>query len=686
MENELAQAKEFIKRYLPDKQDLVLEDKVPIHELHENGTTENIREREELPDRSPPAKRMRTVPPPLTTEPDHSGQNPRSGLRSSGRFPLQDSASGDTGVALIQIPQLIPVQIISGSVSNENANRSSVSISSINGNMTNYDWDERDSSNEMGKVDGMAMMASGRSGSGYLGLQSSASLLSVVQQFYPVDFETATNSMSLVSNVFTNYVKNSISEDIEVPDVDVEYYIHQYFKRYHVSYPLVHQALFMAEFHEIVPQPGNEWNVLKYIVAAIGAFMSATSIDDNADLQLFKIAKSYLSMDMLETGNLTLVQALALMSNYLQKRDRPNSGYNYLGLAVRMSLALGLHKEMPGRSISPFNLEIRRRVWWCIYIFDCGATITYGRPLGIPCAGVDTNLPSNVLETDIKNFTSVIPPQREYPTVYTSLRLQSQLHLMTNSIYERLISDPQPSAKDLLNWDNYYLDKWEDIIPSYYKEAAEVPASFKFSHSVLMWRYKNLRILMYRPFVLKKIFSLRDDVQIAVDIDEHSEAACRKCLEECHKTILNVEKFWNSEPNHCRMSAWYCLYFLIPAAMMPLLCLRNTRVNGEDEQWTQWQSDVLKSIAIVDGLCEHHSLGADYLRILKQLSNNYTGTKDGNQLTTDDNDPLNEIGLNNQDFGSIHVSPTEDSPLTQVMLLNSLLWPHDFELDNGTFQ
>lgn len=677
MEEELAQAKELIRKYIPDRLNFSTDENM-LAEIGNQTEANNDRNSSEqsFSGRPPPTKRMRTTSSAETAEID---QNPRSGSRiSGGMLP----GNYTTELSLIQIPQLIPMQVVSGG---DNANRPRANLPSVNGNMADYDWDERDN-NATGKVDGMAMMASGKSGSGYLGLQSSASLLNVVQQFYPVDFDIATKSIPQVPSVFTNYTKNPLPRHVEVSDADVEYYIDQYFKRYHVSYPLIHQALFMAEYHEIVPQPGNSWNVLKYIVAAIGAFMSATSISDNADLQLFKMAKGYLSMDMLETGNLTLVQALALMSNYLQKRDRPNSGYNYLGLAVRISLALGLHKELPDRTISPFNLEIRRRVWWCLYIFDCGATITYGRPLGIPCAGVDTNLPSNVLETDIKNFSTFIPPQREFPTIYTSVRLQSQLHLMTNSIYERLISDPQPSAKELLSWDDYYLGKWLDMIPSYYKETSDVSEPFAFSHSVLMWRYKNLRILMYRPFVLKKIFSLRDDVQVTVELDDYSEAAFHKCLEECHNTIVSIEDHWNNEPNHYRMSAWYSLYFLIPAAMMPLLCLRNTRVNDQDRQWTQWQSDVLKSIAIVESLCEHHSLGADYLRILKQLSNNYTGTKNGDDFITKDNNAINGVELNNQEFDSFHFSPTEDSPLTQVMLLNSLLWPHNFELDNGNFQ
>jgi hypothetical protein len=45
----------------------------------------------------------------------------------------------------------------------------------------------------------------------------------------------------------------------------------------------------------------------------------------------------------------THVQAFLLMGNYLQKRDRPNIVYNLIGIAYRMALGLGIHRELPQR-------------------------------------------------------------------------------------------------------------------------------------------------------------------------------------------------------------------------------------------------------------------------------------------------------------------------------------------------
>lgn len=91
-----------------------------------------------------------------------------------------------------------------------------------------------------------------------------------------------------------------------------------------------------------------------------------------------------------------MVQAMTLMANYLQKRNKPNSGYSHLGLAVRMAMGLGLHKEFPGWNIAPLKMETCRRVWWTLCVFDIGATITFSRPLTWPRDGVEVGLPMNV--------------------------------------------------------------------------------------------------------------------------------------------------------------------------------------------------------------------------------------------------------------------------------------------------
>lgn len=241
--------------------------------------------------------------------------------------------------------------------------------------------------------DGMASLAVDDKEAGYLGVASGAALLRIL--------EPNTARYTTSSNHSQPPYQRRLPSILAQPDINRhigDAMIDAYFKRFHLSYPILHEPTFRAQYSEVIPQPhGRSWPVLAYVVAAIGVYSSAATVGD-LDLRLFEHAKSMLSFDFLEVGNLTLVQGLTLISNLQQKRDKPNSGYNYLGLAVRMAIGLGLHKEFPGWNISPLNMEIRRRVWWSLCVFDVGATITFSRPMVWPYDGVEVSFPLNVTD------------------------------------------------------------------------------------------------------------------------------------------------------------------------------------------------------------------------------------------------------------------------------------------------
>jgi hypothetical protein len=57
-----------------------------------------------------------------------------------------------------------------------------------------------------------------------------------------------------------------------------------------------------------------------------------------------------------------------------------------MGTAMRMSTILGLHRDYP-EAITPtqpknfgFSIEMRRRIWWCVWNLDAWAGSTLGRP------------------------------------------------------------------------------------------------------------------------------------------------------------------------------------------------------------------------------------------------------------------------------------------------------------------
>lgn len=557
---------------------------------------------------------------------------------------------------LFQVPQYLPPTI--NETTDGTKPKSSTSSSPLSNTYSSKClWDERRSmlDRKLSVTDGMATTESNC----YLGTTSSAALINLIGGGYFL----LQNKPKLRDRRESDLPSSASSlASISIPSrLRIEHYVNMYFETYHISYPIVHRPLFLAQLNEVVEAPPG-WRSLLYIVAAIGLFMSATNGEEDDDLTLLDCAKKELSIEDLETGSLTLVQTLALISNYLQKRDRPNSGYNYLGLALRMALGLGLHKDRTEQGDLLLNQEMSRRIWWCLYIFDCGLTITYGRPLGIPCAGIDAKLPMNVVDSNLTAMTVSAPRQEKTPTAYTSVRLQALFHIFTNSIYERIISDPFPLAQTLLHWDREYIERWKLFIPGCFLEDASVPAQFKLAQVVLHWRSRNLRIIMYRTFMLKRLFSPKQE-----PVDEHETKAGEICLQECSATIMSMDSFWNEKAHYNRMDAWYLLFFLIPAVVMPLVCLRNDPVSAEANAW---RKEVMVAQKVIDKILK---ICPPAGRISEFISNMALGCL-GNQENTTGFTPLTD----NMAFPTIAV---DESPMSQLMQLHTMLWPSSFDIE-----
>lgn len=272
-----------------------------------------------------------------------------------------------------------------------------------------FEWDEQESSWSQhaggdgfpqAVMDGMASLTVGER-RGYLGAVSGAALL---RQVLSADNEGNSSHQRARSQQFDSLFQQRLDQSqlyqtrTMLTRVAVENLFDAFFTFYHPTFPIVHEPTFRAQYINSLPRGDNhKWVMLANIVAALGSFASSNCADAT-DLSIFQEAQKSLFSNNLEAGNLTLVQAFALSATYLQKRNKPNTGYNYSGIALRLAIGLGLHKDYQEGHISPLQVELRRRVWWTICVLDVGATVSYGRPLNWPRAGTEIALPKNVHE------------------------------------------------------------------------------------------------------------------------------------------------------------------------------------------------------------------------------------------------------------------------------------------------
>jgi transcriptional regulatory protein GAL4 len=115
-----------------------------------------------------------------------------------------------------------------------------------------------------------------------------------------------------------------------------------YLYHFRTTYPLVHEATFRAQFSEVIREPnGTAWLLLSKAITAIGAwYLDCGSTENSSTASLLSLADILPTPEVLGNGSITMVQVLGLLSPHLQKLNRPNMAWTYLGSAVRIALNL----------------------------------------------------------------------------------------------------------------------------------------------------------------------------------------------------------------------------------------------------------------------------------------------------------------------------------------------------------
>lgn len=145
------------------------------------------------------------------------------------------------------------------------------------------------------------------------------------------------------------------------------------------------------------------------------------------------------------------------------------------GLATRMGQRMGLHRESSLKGLTPFEAEMRRRVWWQIIILDGRAAQVTGASMN-PAAYLlgDTKQPANVNDGDLVPTMSAAPPSSVVATemVFCSVRIEIGLWMMQNKTFPGFSPSGEGAAKFLKaigelerSLEQKYLNCIDDDIP-----------------------------------------------------------------------------------------------------------------------------------------------------------------------------------------------------------------------------
>ncbi|KAE8141746.1 fungal-specific transcription factor domain-containing protein [Aspergillus pseudotamarii] len=103
----------------------------------------------------------------------------------------------------------------------------------------------------------------------------------------------------------------------------------------------------------------------------------------------------------LKTTELQVLQAYVLFLMAMRTRIDPHTFWIWTGVAIRISQRMGLHRDGENLDLPPFDVEMRRRLFWQLIPVDGYAGQMSGTGISIAPGDWDTNQPLNINDDQI---------------------------------------------------------------------------------------------------------------------------------------------------------------------------------------------------------------------------------------------------------------------------------------------
>ncbi|CZR59735.1 uncharacterized protein PAC_09629 [Phialocephala subalpina] len=196
---------------------------------------------------------------------------------------------------------------------------------------------------------------------------------------------------------------------------------------------------------------------------------------------------------------------------FLMSRDDQVQCYLLMGVAVRLALRMGLHRDSSkiGTHFTPFEAESRRRMWYHINQLDLLASFHNGLPGMIQTIESDTLPPRNLLDEDFDEDCTELPPSRP----------ESEMTPMSYALCKGRLSDEAgkimaianklqlPPFGEVLKLDLSLREAYDKVPPQLRLDESEItvtdsPSTIlkRFSVSVL---FEKSRCMLHRKFLMK---------------------------------------------------------------------------------------------------------------------------------------------------------------------------------------
>ncbi|KAG0280691.1 hypothetical protein BGZ95_009158 [Linnemannia exigua] len=198
-----------------------------------------------------------------------------------------------------------------------------------------------------------------------------------------------------------------MTSERELPSKEqMEVLLNLYFQFMYPFAPMFIRKTFMDDFRQNRPD-------LSQILILNAIFSNACWYSDDPALKqestkYFNRAKIILD-ETYHVSRISTVQALLLMAHHQYATGNYSGGWLYTGMSIRIAQDIGLHRQ-DVHVDEPEEAEIRKRLWWSLYMADRLGSAILGRPMTLRDEGFNVQMPTDEWIADVLGEDTV-----EYP-------------------------------------------------------------------------------------------------------------------------------------------------------------------------------------------------------------------------------------------------------------------------------
>ncbi|KAK7185043.1 fungal specific transcription factor [Paraphaeosphaeria sporulosa] len=294
----------------------------------------------------------------------------------------------------------------------------------------------------------------------------------------------------------------------------------------------------------------NTFLPLLYAVLALGSLFPKANNQELAGVEgaadegykYFRASRQLL--DVTDCRDLTSVQAIVFMIQFLQSTAKLSTCYSYIGVALRSAIRMGMHRSF-NVNFTPIEAETRKRLFWAIWRMDTYVGAMLGLPHFIEDDDVDQDYPTEVDDEYITETEILAMPEGKISIMHASnahVKIVRILSKICKYVYPT--KGTQSGGKHSVTYSVSYakireieqsMQQWLDELPMALKPGGEAPPIILRVQQLLRMAFAHAQLLLYRPFLHYVSSSERSKASV----DQRAFACASACI-SVSRNIIHI--------------------------------------------------------------------------------------------------------------------------------------------------